>query len=111
MELVIVTADTNDADYVTQQQYIRDEKELVELKRILGIIKAKTKSMGKWSHNWPTSDYVDQTVQDLYKGVLTEEEIEWFSGYVPYGEFGVHTITSVVVYHVEKEEKLFEIWP
>jgi hypothetical protein len=111
MELLIITADTNDADYITQQIYIKDEKELAEIKRILSIIKTKTNQLvkkGPNRHNWPTSDYSQDTVGALYKGKLNEGEIEWFNQYVPYGEFGIHTIVSAIMYHVEKEEKLFE---
>lgn len=110
-QLLIITGDTNDDDLVTKQCYIKDEKELEMVKRVLAVIKTKTLSMAGGSrHNWPSSDYCSESVQDLYKGLLSEDDIEWFNEYVPYGEFGIHTIRRAVLYEIQEEEKLFEYY-
>jgi hypothetical protein len=89
-----VRADTNDADYVSSFEII-DEDDLEFIKHVGAAIK----TVGQ-RHNWPTSKYASETFSELYvdKDLLTEEEIEDFNElYVPYGEYGVHTIASIQI--------------
>lgn len=103
MIYVYVVADTNDADYVSLLTPIESDK---DRDRISFIAKA-IKECGE-RHNWPTGEYEDSTPEKLYAGQLSEDDIEFMSNYVPYGEYGVHTIVSIKVLHVELEEALFE---
>lgn len=85
---LVITADTNDADYVTATCKLTAEQ-IEELKPILEAVKLKR---GKWE----TGDIGDST--DEYKDLLTDKQIEWLDDLVPYGEHGIHTIESVVYY-------------
>jgi hypothetical protein len=104
--LLIITADTNDADYVTEERVIKDDEELEKLVKILAIVKSKS---GNYAHNWPNSDYIEETPQELYEGLLTDDEIEWFEECLPHGEYGIHTIVSAKLLYVEKEEELLKV--
>lgn len=114
--LLIMTADTNDADYVTKTSTI----ELADLRLIEPIIE-KIKNFkpyktldGKmyWTHdsNWPTGemrrdDLGEKSPAEIYD--LTEEEAEDFQSYLPYGENGIHTITTIKVVEVVSEKVYF----
>jgi predicted DNA-binding transcriptional regulator YafY len=110
--LIIVEADTNDGDYVDRIKYLEDllhpEEPVASLETIIKVAKAIKKS--KQRHNWLTSDYkrdTEKRPEELYKNVLTEDEIDWFSQELtPYGEYGIHTIVSIKILHVESEENL-----
>jgi len=91
--LLIVKADTNDADYI-EGTTIVDETELETIKVVLAAIKA-----GRHSHNWPRHEYVDETPEELYPE-LTEKQIDMFSDCVPRGENGTHSVDSVEYYEV-----------
>lgn len=95
-ELKIV-ADTNDADYETALTAVSME----EIQALLPII-AKIQPE---AHNWENGHQGDLTVQ--YAGILTEEEIELFSNYLPYGEYGIHTIERIEYYPIPRREILF----
>lgn len=96
---IIVEGDTNDADYIRERTLITD-KELKELKPIIKAIKSCKKD-----HNW-SNEYSNESVEEIYKGMLTEDQLELFEDYVPHGEYGVHTITSIILIHVVKETEL-----
>jgi hypothetical protein len=119
MKLVLsIKADTNDADYVTQQTVVTPEQ-IVLLEPIFETIKAfkpyKTKTEdGKmdWTHkhNWPVgSEYMprydlgEKDPKDIYAGKLTEEQVEFFQDLCPYGEHGIHTIVEIKVMEVADE--------
>lgn len=109
--MLYIKADTNDADFVT---YFREitEKEVAELKPILEIIKRHRKypqypHLGKVC-KWNTREMDDETVEEEYKGELTELQIEIMNEYVPYGEYGVHSIHEIKLIYVEKEEDLLK---
>jgi len=99
--LIIITADTNDADYISSHHYITQE----ELPRLISILKVIRNL--KHEYNWDNSDYTDQTPQDMYQGSLSVEDIDWFDGLVPFGENGIHMIESIKLYHVINENTLF----
>jgi hypothetical protein len=110
MKVLLIKADTNDADYVISENIIKDD-ELEKILHIIDVVKTKTASMTGWSrHNWPWGEYSDNTPSELYEGLLTEDEIEMFQEYLPYGEFGIHTIISIKLLHVEREEDLLDTY-
>ena len=85
-----VKADTNDGDYVCERTEISE----ADLERFMPLIKA-IKKQRKKGHNWCTSDYGDEPPpEEMYEsfGELVDE----FSEYVPCGEYGVHTIVSII---------------
>jgi hypothetical protein len=115
--LLIITADTNDADYITRVSDVTTE-ELEILKPLFDKIKNfepyKTQIKGKgmgWSHihNWPVGEYGcredlgEKTVQELYD--LTDDDFEFAMEFIPYGEHGTHTITDIKVVEVINETK------
>jgi len=100
MNYLIIEADTNDADYVHSVNKISDAQ-LEKLKPIIKIIK-KCKS----KHNWPASDFVDGNVNELYKDLLTEDQIDLFNNLCPYFEGGIHTISCIRLFDVTKVRDL-----
>lgn len=99
-KILIIEADTNDADYVTSEHTITD-KQVEELKSIIKVIKACEADC-----NWCSTGY-DDGPEVVYKGKLTDEQIELMSDLVPSGgEYGIHTITSIRVLEVVKTTKL-----
>jgi hypothetical protein len=105
---IIIKADTNDADYVQKKSLITD-KQIEE--EVLPIVKAikdfnKMHQRGSGEYNWPNSEYRNETVEETYKDILTEEQIGIFDNYVPRGEYGIHTIESIEILTVVEELKL-----
>ena len=96
---LFVTADTNDADYITGSFQITQE----EYDSFVPLFKAIDKIGGKLygennfvrNHNWFSHEYQDTTAAELY-GDLAELATK-FDDYVPYGECGVHTIISITL--------------
>lgn len=100
--ILIIKADTNDADYVYSINEVSNE-EIQELKL---IVKAVEEAKAPHGHNWDTSDYTDMGPKKLYEGKLTVEQMDLFSDYCPYGEYGIHTIEEVRILKVSEEIKL-----
>lgn len=98
-QYVRVVADTNDADYIEALTEL-NANDLATLRKVANLIKTKK------DHNWPTSDYGNETFESIYGSQISEEEIEIMGNYVPYGEYGVHTIASITIFNVESEEEL-----
>jgi hypothetical protein len=115
-----VTADTNDADYISEMNEISDE----QLELIRPVIKAiknfkpykgKSRSGSDWNHenNFPTGDCYrldlgEKDAEEIYvkSGIVTQEQFDVFMEFVPSNEYGIHTIESVHLYHVTEEENL-----
>ncbi len=94
-----IEADHNDADYVTSRHKVTD-KALAKLEPIIEAIKAQH------GHNWDNSEYGDEDPATMYKGVLTQEQIDFFNDLVPYAEHGIHTITNIKLLVVAQEKDL-----
>lgn len=114
---LIVTADQNDADYITEKSSIND-KQLKLIEPVIKALQERKKLFEKdknWSlrHNWVSGERSrgNDTPEDLYvkTGLLTKKQIALFNEYIPYGENGIHTIISVEVLVVQEEETLFSI--
>lgn len=97
---IVITADTNDGDYVTEINKITQE----ELDEIFPVIEAIKKCPEQ--HNWPAP--VEYGFDELKKRYpeLSEEQIEIFDAWCPTGEYGIHTIKSIVYYETPKKIKL-----
>jgi hypothetical protein len=91
LELTIV-ADTNDADYVTSERVIDQET----LDRFMPVIEAIQQAHRQY--NWETSEYAHGPSPESKYDSIDPDLIEDFNDeFVPYGEYGVHTITSIRV--------------
>jgi len=89
-----IKADHNNGDYITSMNVI-DEETLTLVKKVCEAIK---NTNAKWGHNWITSEHCskeDKQPIELYKDVLTEDEISEFDELVPYGEYGIHSIVEI----------------
>ena len=104
--ILVVRADTNDADYVTQETPINDgELDLIkEVVNAIGEFKPyKTQAHGmdwKHEHNFPTGDchrpdLNEKSAKELY-GHLPGFEL-FVNYFLPWSEYGIHTIDSVEI--------------
>lgn len=94
---VFVEADYNDGDYVSQTTSIK-ESDLPRLRNIATIIK---KNNGYWNTQHELGLGMDgPTISRKYDGILSPEDIEWFDGFTPFGEYGIHTIKTVQIISV-----------
>lgn len=112
---IIITADTNDGDYITEKSEITDEvieaiKPIIEQFKIRKKKLEETKDWNNWRHNWETSEYGrlgDPKKMYVDKGLLTQEQVDIFNEFVPHGENGIHTVESIEILVVQEEIKLF----
>lgn len=108
---IIIQADTNDADYISNKSEITDE----ELEIIMPVIKAirayeddETIKKQKW--NWDVEGNKDLTPDERYlkSGLVTEEAFDYFNEFCPHsGDTPVHSIDSIELLEVINETKLF----
>ncbi len=114
---ITIVVDTNDADYSTQISKI-SKKHLDLIKPLIEQIKNFKPYLVPVS--WCTFGYVhnnnysvgdcfredlgEKSPRELYKA--TEEEFELFEEFLPWGEYGFHSIVSVEVAPFIKKEKL-----
>lgn len=102
-QILLIKADTNDGDYVTSEHevegFLKDNLDVIV--KVANAIKNCTNR-----HNWQTGDCEVTPLSELYKDVLTEEDIDFFDEHTPYGEYGIHTIKSVRLLTVTEELKL-----
>ena len=91
--LLEVAGDANDGDYVRELTELTElnEVELPLLHKLVAALKAE-------SGNWPSSEYADGCVEDIYAGYFTEDELDNVQGWIPYGEYGIHTVKDITVY-------------
>lgn len=86
---VRVEADTNDADYVEKFSQVRDGH-VTLIRKVAEAVGACTAP-----YNWPSSEYVDGSVEEVYAAVLTEEDVDAFCDYIPQYGHEVHTIETI----------------
>lgn len=108
--LVIVKADTNDADYVEQSTFLNvsetNDLEALELVRKVSKVLGETK--GKFEYNWPQNEYSEGDLYEQYSDYLTEDEIGAFAQeFVPSSENGVHSICNIEIVEVSNLEILY----
>lgn len=116
---LVVTVDTNDADYNTKQTEI-DDVIIEKLKPLFAAIKdfkkykAKTGSGMDWTHcnNYPygecaRDDLGEKSGMEYYSPIVGQEICDLFeSNFAPHCEYGFHTVESVKFIVVESEEVL-----
>lgn len=132
---IVVTADTNDGDYTIEKTEISDDK-IKKIQPMIQAIKdfkpyesdystnhykgtypngkvVSVTSKKKNFHNFVTHDLVRADMGELdaeeyyTKRVgIPKDVFNLFYEYTPYGEYGIHTIVSVEIITVTKEEKL-----
>lgn len=103
--ILIIKVDTNDADYVENSQ----EVSLDQLEELRPVFKAIKNS--KKRHNWNVSEYRhsdEESPQEMYVNVLTEDQIDLMNEMTPATENGFHSIISIKLLTVLEEETLFE---
>ena len=97
-KFVFVKGDMNDADYISEETKLNEAD--------LDLIRKVSKALAENEYLWPTSEWDDESVSEVYDGVLTNQEISTFSKYVPYGEGGIRSIESIEIREVRVVEKL-----
>lgn len=122
MNILAITADANDANYVTKVEKI-SSKQLERFQPVFEAIKnfkpyeGGTRASGDpWLHfhNWPQGEYAPRTdlgeksVEEIYADVLSPELIENFNEFVPYGESGIHSIVEIRCYKVSKTTTYYD---
>jgi len=110
-----IKADTNDGDYISEMSEISEE-ELELIRPVVESIKAFKPYKGKnWSHenNFPCGDCCREDLgqkeaEEYYVGggLVTQEQFDAFMEFAPHGEYGIHTIESVEVFHVTEVHSL-----
>lgn len=94
-KILVIEADENDADYLTETHEVTDE----QIKQLKPIIKAIANFDGDDDTNW-------EDPEEQYAGKLTPKQIDFMNDFVPSGQDGIHTIISIKILHVTKEEQL-----
>ena len=92
-ELVIV-ADENDGDYVTEISKITPQ----ELERLIPLVEKVKDNFGAW----PNGEQGD--ANEIYD--WPEEDIEFFGRFVPYGQYGISGLESVEYYPLPVKVRL-----
>lgn len=100
MYYLIIKADTNDADYVTSIKHIPASK-IEDLRNIIFKVKKESDN----SIDWRTGDHAAEEVWEAHPE-LTVSECELLNDYIPYTEWGIHTIEDVQLFKVESVETL-----
>ncbi len=107
--MIIIKADTNDADYV--HAIIEDEwhlkpENLNRFKKIAQVVKDnKVESKYGGHHNWDNGEYAREGDEPatMYEGLLTKDDRDFFEEYIPYGDYGIHTIVSIRILSTSDE--------
>ena len=100
MKYIIIKADTNDGDYVTEVSLITDEQ-IEKIRPVIEAIKSFVPSK-EHGHNWPTGEmaYYEGTPEIIYQDKLGRHLINLFNDFVPEGDPnypGIYTIESVKI--------------
>jgi len=103
MNLLVIKADTNDADYIHSLRENVNSADLAAIKRVWAVV-----SKYEGDYNWGHSEYTDPADDPfkVYKDVLSANDIDTMSCYAPYGEHGIHTIESVTIYEFTNKIEL-----
>lgn len=96
-----VIGDTNDADYISSFKEI-NEDDLIKIQPLIDSIKSKSKY-----HNFPNQEHCDKNVHKLYEDIDVDILDFFIENFVPYGEYGIHTIAFINIYEINSVEKVF----
>ena len=121
---ITITVDTNDGDYATEVSNITPEQ-LEKIRPLIEAIKEfkpyeviyktdyKIDGQDEWPmthrHNYPCGDILrddlgEKDPREIYK--FPEEIFELFEDFIPYGEYGFHTIESISYCPLQEKIKL-----
>ncbi len=124
---IIITVDSNDADYLTQVSVIEKE----DLEKIMPLIEAiknfkpyegkdyistacrepETCKGFQYHHNYPNGEYCPRTdmgefaKEEIYPDI-SELQFEIFEEFCEYGEYGFHSVKSVEISPLVVRQKL-----
>lgn len=103
---VIITADHNDGDYVTEKSEITDE-EIEQFKEIVKKINRIELHQGGFApcFEWKTGDQQEESLDQAHPE-LTGEEIDLIERFRPSNEYGIHTIEDIEIIEVINEYNL-----
>lgn len=115
-QVIIIKADTNDADYITEETLVTDPKQIEIVTKMARLLKEfKPYKSGTWTHssNFPWNDNVREDLgakpaEEIYKGLMPEEDLEYFKDMCPYGEYGIHTIESIRIITITEDTDLLK---
>ena len=115
---LVVKADTNDGDYITEKTLVTDAQ-LESVTPVINAIKKFKPYEGVWKcgnfeskmthrHNFPIGeqcrdDMGEKTTDELYGHIKGYNQ---FLKMDPYSEYGIHTIKEATILVVEEETKL-----
>lgn len=113
---LVIKADTNDADYITQETLITDDSQIDKYRKVFEAIKnfkpykiLKGGLPFEHDHNFPVDemcrkDLGAKSAKEMYGHLV--DDWEKFMELIPVGEYGIHTIKSARIIVVESEEVL-----
>lgn len=114
---IIITADITPTDYSVEKTEITDE-EIKKIAPVIDCLKERRKTFLKYKkknwtplkHNWETAvEGSAGTPKEMYvdTGLLTQEQVDNFSKYVPHGDNGIFSIDKIEIIVVQDEKRLF----
>ena len=114
---IVITADSTPTDYLFERTEITDaeiEKITPVIERLKerrkNLIECKEKSWTALRHNWETAEEgAVGTPNEMYvdAGLLTKEQVELFSKFVPHGDDGIFNIDKIEIIVVQEEKRIF----
>lgn len=90
--LVIITGETDD-DQIISVNEVNDD----EIEQIIDIV-GKIEKDSDENFEWPTNEYSDETLYEMYEEILTEDELDFLNNYIPYGVNGIWRVIMITVY-------------
>jgi len=107
--IITVTVDCNDGDFLTRDEEISEEK----LKFIHPLIEEIRNYKGYYNYplyygeyyNYISSKYRGATPEEIYPDI-SEDVFEEFNNYLPFWEYGFHTIKSIYIQPVSSRTRL-----
>lgn len=106
MKYIVIKADENDADYITEVSQITDEQ-IEKIRPVIQALKEFEQTEEQW-HNWPTGEGANELHNPslIYEDKLSIHQINLFDSFVPEGDHnypGIHTIKSVKIMELVEE--------
>jgi len=94
-----INADTNDGDYINDETTVNNED--------IHILISALRKLREYtlSHHWHDNWANDFNNFEPRKEYLNDEEYEVLNEFVPYGEYGVHTIEDAILYYNKGNER------
>lgn len=107
---VYVKADSNDADYVTTFEKVSTCEELDLINRVANAVAKDPEHRWFTNERWDPLEGNDPV--EIYKDYLSEDDVDLFNEcYIPYDEYGIHTIEEIKLLHIESMDDLLHPQP